>query len=66
MQLYSKEKQVSQPIEGHATAFATLLLENATSATRLFTFAVRNQSGAKVIICNCIVTIFNKFLIIIN
>ncbi|CAG8432851.1 7339_t:CDS:10 [Diversispora eburnea] len=47
MQLYSKEKSVSQPIEGHATAFATLLLENAASPTRLFTFAVRNQSGAK-------------------
>ncbi|CAG8733728.1 21124_t:CDS:2, partial [Racocetra persica] len=47
MQLFSKERQVSQPIEGHAAAFATLLLENGVSPTRLFTFAVRNQSGAK-------------------
>ncbi|KAF0366022.1 Clathrin heavy chain [Gigaspora margarita] len=47
MQLFSKERQVSQPIEGHAAAFATLTLENGVSPTRLFTFAVRNPSGAK-------------------
>ncbi|CAG8715912.1 5112_t:CDS:2, partial [Acaulospora morrowiae] len=47
MQLFSKERQVSQPIEGHAAAFATILLENGVSPTKLFTFSVRNASGAK-------------------
>ncbi|CAG8591960.1 6823_t:CDS:10 [Funneliformis caledonium] len=47
MQLYSKERAISQPIEGHAAAFATILLENGVSPTSLFTFAVRNQNGAK-------------------
>jgi len=50
MQLYSKERAISQPIEGHAAAFATILLENGVSPTSLFTFAVRNQNGAKVLI----------------
>jgi clathrin heavy chain len=50
MQLYSKERGVSQPIEGHAAAFAELALENSVSPTKLFTFAVRSANGgAKVI-----------------
>jgi clathrin heavy chain len=48
MQLYSKDRNVSQPIEGHAAAFATILLENGVSPTSLFTFATRNTAGAKV------------------
>ena len=48
MQLYSKDRNVSQPIEGHAAAFANILLENGVSPTSLFTFATRNTAGAKV------------------
>ena len=48
MQLYSRDRSVSQPIEGHAAAFAELQLEGAPSKTKLFTFAVRNATGAKV------------------
>ncbi|GBB89855.1 hypothetical protein RclHR1_01670006 [Rhizophagus clarus] len=47
MQLYSKDRKVSQPIEGHAAAFASIVLENGVSPTSLFTFAIRNTSGAK-------------------
>ncbi|GAA5918516.1 hypothetical protein JCM1841_003276 [Sporobolomyces salmonicolor] len=47
MQLYSKERGVSQPIEGHAASFAELRLEGATDDTKLFAFAVRTASGAK-------------------
>lgn len=51
MQLYSKERGVSQPIEGHAAAFAEITLEDAAHPTKLFTFAVRSPSNlsAKVI-----------------
>lgn len=48
MQLYSKDRGVSQPIEGHAAAFAELKLDGASSATKLFAFAVRTAVGAKV------------------
>jgi len=48
MQLYSRDRSVSQPIEGHAAAFAELQLDGASSTTKLFTFAVRNATGAKV------------------
>jgi len=48
MQLYSKDRAVSQPIEGHASAFAEIQLEGAPTKTKLFTFAVRNATGAKV------------------
>ncbi|GAA6060259.1 hypothetical protein JCM10212_003959, partial [Sporobolomyces blumeae] len=47
MQLYSKERGVSQPIEGHAASFAELRLEGASDDTKLFAFAVRTASGAK-------------------
>ncbi|CAO3613133.1 unnamed protein product [Mucor hiemalis] len=46
MQLYSKERGVSQPIEGHAAAFADLSLENSVGPTKLFTFAVRSANGS--------------------
>ena len=48
MQLYSKEKNVSQPIEGHSASFASLTLEGATSPSTLFTFASKTAAGAKV------------------
>lgn len=47
MQLYSKDRGISQSIEGHAAAFGTLRLEGAAQDTRLFTFAVRQATGAK-------------------
>jgi clathrin heavy chain len=47
MQLYSKSRGISQAIEGHAAAFGTIRLEGATSDSKLFTFAVRTATGAK-------------------
>lgn len=47
MQLYSRDRGVSQPIEGHAASFADLTLEGGVSPTKLFTFAVRSANGAK-------------------
>ncbi|OCF71038.1 clathrin heavy chain [Kwoniella mangroviensis CBS 8886] len=47
MQLYSVERGVSQPIEGHAAAFATVRQEGASQDSKLFCFAVRHANGAK-------------------
>ncbi|KAI9753757.1 MAG: hypothetical protein M1815_006023 [Lichina confinis] len=47
MQLYSRERGVSQHIEGHAAAFGSLRLDGASSDTKIFTFAVRTATGAK-------------------
>ncbi|CAJ0907790.1 2274_t:CDS:10 [Entrophospora sp. SA101] len=47
IQLYSKDRQVSQSFEGHAAAFATIKLPYGKSPTSLFTFSVRNSQGAK-------------------
>jgi len=47
MQLYSKDRGISQAIEGHAAAFATLRLDGSPVDTKLFTFAVRTATGAK-------------------
>lgn len=47
MQLYSKERGISQQIEGHAAAFATFQAEGQPGPYKLFTFAVRTASGAK-------------------
>ncbi|AEO53818.1 hypothetical protein MYCTH_2295647 [Thermothelomyces thermophilus ATCC 42464] len=47
MQLYSKDRGISQAIEGHAAAFGTIRLEGAPEDTKLFTFAVRTAVGAK-------------------
>ncbi|KAJ3982556.1 hypothetical protein F5890DRAFT_1529120 [Lentinula detonsa] len=47
MQLYSKDRGVSQPIEGHAAAFAEVKLDGHQQVTKLFTFAVRTATGAK-------------------
>ncbi len=47
MQLYSKERGISQAIEAHAAAFGTIRLEGASADTRVFTFAVRSAASAK-------------------
>jgi clathrin heavy chain len=51
MQLYSRDRGVSQPIEGHAAAFAEMKLEGRAHTTKLFSFAVRTSTGAKVRWC---------------
>lgn len=47
IQLYSRERNVSQPIEGHAASFAEIKLEGHQKPTKLFTFSVRTATGAK-------------------
>ncbi|XP_026877964.2 clathrin heavy chain 1 isoform X3 [Electrophorus electricus] len=47
MQLYSVERKVSQPIEGHAAAFGQYKLDGNQNASTLFCFAVRSQAGGK-------------------
>lgn len=47
MQLYSRDRGISQGIEAHAAAFGTIRLEGAPADTRVFTFAVRTVAGAK-------------------
>lgn len=47
MQLYSRERNVSQPIEGHAAAFAEVKLAGNQHPTKLFSFSVRTGTGAK-------------------
>ncbi|CAH1801405.1 unnamed protein product [Owenia fusiformis] len=47
MQLYSVERKVSQPIEGHAAAFAQFKLEGNATESTLFSFAVRGTQGGK-------------------
>ena len=47
MQLYSKDRGISQQIEGHAAAFGTLQTEGNPTPYKLFTFAVRTSTGAK-------------------
>uniref|UniRef100_A0A8C0KBK9 Clathrin heavy chain n=1 Tax=Canis lupus dingo TaxID=286419 RepID=A0A8C0KBK9_CANLU len=47
MQLYSVDRKVSQPIEGHAAAFAEFKSEGNTKPATLFCFAVRSPTGGK-------------------
>jgi clathrin heavy chain len=47
MQLYSRERGISQNIEGHAAAFSTIRLEGAPTDTKLLIFAVRQVTDAK-------------------
>lgn len=47
MQLYNKDRNVSQPIEAHAASFAEFTMEGGVSPTKLFSFAVRTATGAK-------------------
>lgn len=48
MQLYSVERKVSQPIEGHAAAFTQFKTEMNKKPSTLFSFAVRGPQGGKV------------------
>lgn len=45
MQLFSKARNVSQPLEGHAATFGTIRLDGAQTDTKLFAFAVKSSSG---------------------
>ncbi|KAK0417358.1 hypothetical protein QR680_012963 [Steinernema hermaphroditum] len=47
MQLYSTDRKVSQPIEGHAACFVKVKVDNNPQPSNLFCFAVRNQTGGK-------------------
>lgn len=47
MQLYSVERKVSQPIEGHAAAFAQFTIPGNAAPSTLFCFAVRGAQGGK-------------------
>ncbi|GFT60930.1 clathrin heavy chain 1 [Nephila pilipes] len=47
MQLYSVERRVSQPIEGHAAAFAQFKLEGNPKPSTLLCFAVRTAQGGE-------------------
>ncbi|XP_005091567.1 clathrin heavy chain 1 isoform X2 [Aplysia californica] len=47
MQLYSVERKVSQPIEGHAAAFASFKVDGNPNPSTLFVFAVRGANGGK-------------------
>jgi len=47
MQLYSVERKVSQPIEGHAAAFVQFRMEGNPADSTLFCFAVRSAQGGK-------------------
>ncbi|KAK1050353.1 Clathrin heavy chain [Friedmanniomyces endolithicus] len=47
MQLYSRDRGISQAIEGHAASFGTLRMEDAPADTKLFAFANRGANGAK-------------------
>lgn len=45
MQLYSVDRGVSQPIEGHAAGFAQFKMQGNSEESILFSFAVRNAAG---------------------
>ncbi|KAL1972352.1 hypothetical protein VTN31DRAFT_6766 [Thermomyces dupontii] len=47
MQLYSQKRGISQSIEGHAASFATVRVDGSPLPHKLFTFAVRSQTGAR-------------------
>lgn len=47
MQLYSKDRGISQAIEGHAAAFGSVRMEGAPGDSKLFTFVNRSATGAK-------------------
>ncbi|KAK7748408.1 Clathrin heavy chain [Diatrype stigma] len=47
LQLYSKDRGISQAIEGHAATFGTLRIEGQPADTKVFAFAVRTPTGGK-------------------
>ncbi|GMR41313.1 hypothetical protein PMAYCL1PPCAC_11508, partial [Pristionchus mayeri] len=50
MQLYSMERRVSQPIEGSAACFIKFKMDGNPQPSNLLVFAVKNESGGKLII----------------
>lgn len=48
MQLYSTERKVSQPIEGHAACFTQFKMEGNASPSNLFCFSLRTPTSGKV------------------
>ncbi|CAB1348014.1 unnamed protein product [Coregonus sp. 'balchen'] len=58
MQLYSVDRKVSQPIEGHAAGFAQFKMEGNTEESTLFCFAVRGQAGGKELFARKFNTLF--------
>jgi clathrin heavy chain len=48
MQLYNTARGISQPIEGHAAAFAEIMQDGNQNPTKLFCYAVCTVAGAKV------------------
>lgn len=56
MQLYSVDKNVSQPIEGHAGTFAYLKMPGNSAPSTLFCIAARTAAGGKlhiIEVCQC-------------
>ncbi|XP_014678837.1 PREDICTED: clathrin heavy chain 1-like [Priapulus caudatus] len=47
MQLYSVDRKVSQPIEGHAAAFSQFKMEGNAQESTLFCFSMRGAQGGK-------------------
>jgi len=47
MQLYSVERKVSQPIEGHAAVFTQFKVEGNAQPSNIFCFAVRGAAASK-------------------
>jgi clathrin heavy chain len=47
MQLHSRDRGLSQHIEGHAAAFGSIKIDGAPAEYKVFTFAVRTATGAK-------------------
>lgn len=47
MQLYSVERKVSQPIEGHAACFTQFKVDGNKDLSTLFSFSVRGPAGGK-------------------
>ncbi|ONH73525.1 Clathrin heavy chain [Pichia kudriavzevii] len=45
IQLFSKDRNISQPIEGHVANFTQLKLQGSSIETQLFAFATRNENG---------------------
>lgn len=46
--MYSVEKNISQPIEGHCGAFSRVTLPGSSAPSTLFSFANKTEAGAKV------------------
>ncbi|KAI1232992.1 hypothetical protein IHE44_0006182 [Lamprotornis superbus] len=61
MQLYSVDRKVSQPIEGHAAAFAEFKIEGNAKPSTLFCFAVRSPAGGKIGIKHGVIYLITKY-----